>query len=35
MGEVEVERFDLTKFSFTIEVVNKKFFLVVRRKPNA
>jgi len=35
MGEVEVERFDLTKFSFTIEVVDNKIFLVVRRKVNA
>jgi len=32
LTEVEVDRFDLTKFSFTVEVVDKKFWLVVRRK---
>jgi len=35
MQEIEVDRFDLTAFSFTIEVVDKKFFLVVRKKLNA
>jgi len=35
MGEVEVDRFDLTRYSFTIDIVDKKFFLVVRRKVNA
>jgi len=35
MDEVEVERFDLSKFSFTIDVVDKKYFLVVKRKKNA
>jgi hypothetical protein len=35
MNEIEVDRFDLSKFSFTIDVVDKKIFLVVRRKVNA
>jgi len=37
MAEVEVDRFDLTKFSFTVEYIpeSKKWFLVVKRKPHA
>ena len=37
MSEVEVDRFDLTKFSFTVEYIpeGKKWFLVVKRKLNA
>jgi len=30
--EVEVDRFDLSKFTVTIEKIGKKHFLVIRRK---
>jgi hypothetical protein len=30
--EVEVDRFDLENFSFTVERIGEKYFLVVRRK---
>jgi len=35
MSEVEVERFDLSRFTFTVEVTDKKFWLVVKRKLDA
>ena len=37
MGEVEVDRFDLSRFSFTVEYISegKKWFLVIKRKLNA
>jgi hypothetical protein len=30
--EVEVDRFNLAEFTFTVERVNNTYFLVVRRK---
>lgn len=33
-GEVEVERYNLSTFSFTVEHAGKWYYLVVRRKIN-
>jgi len=35
VSEVEVERFDLSKFTVTVEYVKGKYYLVVRRKLQA
>lgn len=32
LDEVEVDRFDLSAFSFTVEQIDNKYFLVVKKK---